>query len=151
LNNFGSIYLSGNAALSGTLSVNFTNGCALAASNSFPLVSYSSETGTFTALNLPQLPSKLYWQTNYGNTTFSLNVSAVPTPSLSVPALRIGKTISITWAAMPGQMYQVQYTTTLFPANWINLGNPINATNATMSVPDDTSLNPQRFYRVVMP
>jgi hypothetical protein len=54
-NNFGSFYLDGEAALDGTLSVNFTNGYSPTAGDAFPLVSYGSETGIFTVLNLPHL------------------------------------------------------------------------------------------------
>ena len=50
---------------------------------------------------------------------------------------------------MPGQTYQIQYTTNLAPANWIDLGAPINATSNTVTV-SDTILNPQIFYRAVL-
>ena len=76
-NDFGSINLNGNAALTGTLSVNLNNNYTPGAGSSFALLSYGSETGIFTKMNLPHL-SRLMWQTNYGVTTFTLSVTSAP-------------------------------------------------------------------------
>lgn len=50
---------------------------------------------------------------------------------------------------MAGQTYQVQCTTNLAPANWVNLGDPIAGTNGAMSVSDVLGASPQKFYRIL--
>jgi hypothetical protein len=149
-NNFGSLYLAGNATLTGALSANFANGYSPVADTSFPLVSYGSETGIFTTLSLPHLSPGLVWQTNYGSTTFTLIVTSAPPTQLSVAMTEDGGTLSLTWNAIVGQTYQLQYTTNLAPANWLNLGDTVTATNDTMTVSEAIGQNPQRFYRLVL-
>ena len=34
--------------------------------------------------------------------------------------------------------------------NWINLGAPITATNGVITMSDLTSVDPQRFYQVIL-
>ncbi|MGA3285783.1 MAG: hypothetical protein ABSD57_15180, partial [Verrucomicrobiota bacterium] len=144
-NDLGTIHLAGNATLTGTLGVNLNHNYAPTAGSSFPVLTYDSETGAFTDL---KLPSGLSWQTNYGATTFTLSVSAVLPAQLSVTEGG-NNTISFAWNAVPGQTYQVQYTTNLPSTNWISLGGVITVTNETVSVSDAVNADPQRFYRVV--
>lgn len=58
-------------------------------------------------------------------------------------------TFNLTWSTVTGLVYQAQYTTNLFPANWVNLGQPLTATGPTLTV-SDTSPSSQRFYRLVV-
>ena len=52
------------------------------------------------------------------------------------------------WAAFSGAVYQLQVATNLLaPAAWINLGGPVTAQSATLSVAD-TNAAAQRAYRV---
>ena len=77
LNNYGIINLSGSpAVLTGTLSANLNNGYVPATNSVFPVVTYSSESGTFTNFNLPVA---VVWQTNYGATAFTLKVLGIQT------------------------------------------------------------------------
>jgi hypothetical protein len=57
--------------------------------------------------------------------------------------------LSLTWNAIEGETYQLQYTTNRAPANWLDLGDPIAATNSTMTVSDIVVLDPKRFYRLI--
>ena len=69
---FGKIQLSGSpAALAGSVSANLNNGYVPATGSSFPVLTYSSKSGTFTNFNLP---FPVAWQTNYGGTVFTLTV-----------------------------------------------------------------------------
>jgi uncharacterized repeat protein (TIGR03803 family) len=77
---------------------------------------------------------------------------------LALPARPVFQTITLTngtltftWSAMTGQVYQLQYNSNLNSTNWTNLGNPITATNGTMSASDVVGSNPYRFYRAVIP
>ena len=63
---FGRIAFSAGAPITGTLSVNFNGGYFPSAGDSFPLMTYVTHTGAFTAL---ALPSAAQWQTNYSATT----------------------------------------------------------------------------------
>ncbi len=61
-------------------------------------------------------------------------------------------TIGFTWVSTLGRAYQLQYTTSLTQANWLNLGAAITATDSTTSASDLIGPDRQRFYRVmVMP
>jgi hypothetical protein len=79
-----------------------------------------------------------------------VSVTPVPTPSITGVTQTNGS-ISLTWNALSGLMYQVQSCTDLTQTNWINLaGGPIAATNATISASDVIGPDPQRFYRVIL-
>ena len=59
---------------------------------------------------------------------------------------------NLTWNAVSGLVYQVQYTTNLLQPNWLNLGPSMTANNSTLTVSDTNgpSSSPQRFYRVLL-
>ena len=68
---FGKINLAGAAALTGTLSANLNNGFVPSRGNSFAVLSYGSQGGSFGNFILPARDA---WSTNYGATTFTLTV-----------------------------------------------------------------------------
>jgi hypothetical protein len=72
-----------------------------------------------------------------------------PAPVLS-PVTWVNGTPTLAWSAVSGATYQVQYTTTLAPAQWIALGPPITATTSMASTTDAPASDSQRFYRVVL-
>jgi hypothetical protein len=146
-NNFGRINVSGSAALGGTVSANLNNLYAPRTNSSFAVLAYNSRTGNFASYNLP---AGLVWTNNYGNSAFSLLVTTVLPAKLSGAAVaQNGSTFSFNFGAVPGQNYQIQYTTNLAPANWVNLGGTITASNSTVTV-SNTIQNPQLFYRAVL-
>jgi uncharacterized repeat protein (TIGR03803 family) len=57
--------------------------------------------------------------------------------------------IVLTWCIMPGQAYQLQYTGSLTPTNWLNLGSLTTAATPTVTTSDTIGSNTQRFYRVM--
>ena len=77
---------------------------------------------------------------------------------LSVPMPAVFKAITLTdgaptltWSAVAGQAYQLQYTTNLAPANWNSFSKPVVAVGGTMTKTDyDAANSPQRYYRVVL-
>jgi hypothetical protein len=145
---FGVIDFANNVQLAGQLSVNFRNHYTPAVSNSFPVVEYNSETGTFASLSLPTLSSGLFWQTNYTSTAFILSVLAASPFQLSSGLSIDGKSMSLSWDGLLGQTYQVQYTTNLIPVEWVNLGDPIAGTNGPITILDSLNASPQKFYRI---
>ncbi len=86
------------------------------------------------------------------------DISLTPLPALSLQAASQNNTqiagqtsasFNLTWNTVNGLVYQVQYSTNLPGTNWINLGKPIIATGAPLTVTDTNAINSsaQRFYR----
>jgi hypothetical protein len=144
--NFGSMYLGSGCALGGTLSVNLNGGYLPAAGNAFTLLTYGAESGTFDTLNLPHLSPSLTWQVDYGAIALTLKAVLLPRPRLLTSFT--GKSLSLSWDAVAGQTYQVQYTTNLVPAYWTDLGSPMSGTNGTMTASSLGGPEPKRFYRL---
>src|ERR1019366_3057366 len=83
LTNYGRISLSGNpATLDGSMSAQLNNGYVPSTGSSFPVLTFTSASGTFTNFNLP---FAVAWQTNYDSTDLTLTVLNVR-PSLAVIA-----------------------------------------------------------------
>jgi uncharacterized repeat protein (TIGR03803 family) len=59
-------------------------------------------------------------------------------------------TVSLSWYAEYGGLYQLQYVPDLSSSNWTDLGSPITATGATLNTTDSITNGPQRFYRLVL-
>jgi len=58
-------------------------------------------------------------------------------------------TVTLIWSTVASHTYQLQYTASLSPTNWINLGSGVLANNAFMTNTDSSfGSSPQRFYRV---
>ncbi len=82
--------------------------------------------------------------TGYG-TIFRLSM----TPALS--AFQTNGALSFVWNAMPGQIFQLQYTTNLNQKAWVNLGALITASNSSVTTSDAMPVGtPPRFYRVAV-
>ena len=79
----------------------------------------------------------------------AVSVMPIPLPSFQ-SAVRANGAINLTWNTMAGLAYQLQYTTNVASANWINLGGPTNATVGTMSASDVIGPGSMRYYRVAL-
>jgi uncharacterized repeat protein (TIGR03803 family) len=93
-----------------------------------------------------------YGVTSEGGSHYSGNIfrlSLPLAPGLQKPVV-IGDGITLTWSAVAGQTYQVEYCSDTFSADWIGLGSAMAATNGVMSVCDTIGPEPRRFYRVVL-
>lgn len=79
----------------------------------------------------------------------SFTVTVVPPPTLQL--LRLANGLArITWSALPGQAYHVQYKQFLTDTNWSNLSPAITAAGFTAALTDPLATTGQRFYRVVL-
>jgi hypothetical protein len=88
-----------------------------------------------------------YYDPNPFNPTLILSGSLVQnSPS---PAQKF----AISWTAVPGMVYQVQYNTNYSPASWSPLLSYTNSasTNVFVTVWDTNALSGQRYYRVSHP
>jgi uncharacterized repeat protein (TIGR03803 family) len=81
-------------------------------------------------------------------TIFRLSVA--PAAPVFQTATLANRTLSLTWSAEPGGVYQLQFNSDLSSGNWTNLGGPATAIAATLSSTDTVTNGPQRFYRVVL-
>ena len=124
---------------------------------SFPIVLASNvpNTGASSVL-LPMLASStarievqaagnIFFAISPGN--FSLIV--VPPPVLQPLQLANG-VAQLTWSAVSGRTYRVQYKPALAATNWTDLLPDIAATSSTASTTDAARSAPQRFYRVLL-
>ncbi|HEY9509777.1 MAG TPA: hypothetical protein VIV82_07945, partial [Verrucomicrobiae bacterium] len=98
---------------------------------------FSGDSGSLNGWSLSLVTSNVLCCTTFPtpmftSTTFSNNV------------------VTISWSAIPGPHYQVQYRTNLALGSWQNLGAPFVGTNTLLSVTDALTENPMRFYRVLV-
>jgi hypothetical protein len=75
--------------------------------------------------------------------------SAASPPRFQDPS-RVPGAILLTWSALPARAYQIQFKTNLAQTGWINLGDPITATNSSVSAPCPAGPEPQRFYQAFL-
>ena len=75
-----------------------------------------------------------------------VNVTPIPMPTFTSFSKKTNG-LSLTWNALAGIAYQVQYKTNLLQTNWISLSTN-TATGNSISVTNTISADPRRFYRV---
>jgi hypothetical protein len=80
-----------------------------------------------------------------------ISVQAVSTATQLQISSQSDGSILITWTAVPGLAYQVQYKDDLAAPDWNNLGNAITATTSQMSTSASVGEASQRFYRITVP
>ena len=85
---------------------------------------------------------------NTASVSYDTHIDNKPPIIQTLP--QAGGMLSLTWSALVGQQFQVQYKTNWIQADWINLGDPIPATATTMTASAAISPDPQRFYRVLI-
>jgi uncharacterized repeat protein (TIGR03803 family) len=66
-------------------------------------------------------------------------------PVFEAPTVADGS-ITYAWRLMPGQTYQLEYSTDL--GHWFNQGGPVTATASRVSCSEAVGSNAQRFYRI---
>ena len=82
-------------------------------------------------------------------TVFQLSV---PLPPVITALTLTNGTVSLTWSAVAGQTYQVQFSADLTQTNWSAMTKSVVATSGIMSATDFDGIASfaQRFYRVVL-
>jgi hypothetical protein len=79
--------------------------------------------------------------------TFTVNV--MMRPILEAIAMS-GNSATLTWNAISGTTYRVQFKTNLTDTAWGDLAPDLTATGATASASDPSSTNDLRFYRILV-
>jgi len=82
-----------------------------------------------------------------------LNLDNLTVTDLRITSLTVTPTgtVQLTWDAVSGQTYRLQYASFLTNDSWNNLGNSLTATAATAMATDTMGGNPARYYRVRTP
>jgi hypothetical protein len=125
-----------------------TTGGALAPLALFYPVNYQYPYGLFPRGNLAEgLEGNLYGATDQGgtNTSQGLVYRLDLRPKFRPPAMSLGS-FTLTWGAIPGQTYQLQYASAL--TNWADFGPPMTATGSPLTTSGLTTADPLGFYRV---
>ncbi len=80
------------------------------------------------------------------SSTRGVTVYVVAPPDVVVS--RNGSQVTLSFAAEPGQQYQVEYNDLLRDTNWQSLGAPVTAVDWAIIINDNVGALTQRFYRV---
>ena len=143
---YGQIYVPSAVALNGTASVNWLGGFVPAISNSFGLLHYASESGTFGDITLP---SGYLGDGNYGATVFNLVITGLGTqtgqPILTIERVNAA-TVAVLWPASATN-FGLQTATKLSPGSWSNVTSGI-ATVGTNYVLTNTVTGKGAFFRL---
>jgi hypothetical protein len=93
--------------------------------------------------------------TDNGNPPLSdvktFRVIVVPPPSFvsSHPVAFSGGVVTLSWGAIIGQTYRVQFNADIGTTNWIDLVPDVTATNTIATKTDAAAPDPVRFYRIL--
>jgi uncharacterized repeat protein (TIGR03803 family) len=118
------------------------------------LVIFDGTNGTAPECDLIQgADGKLYGTTTGGGASDRgtiFQVSILPSRPVFRTIALSNATLTLTWSAVAGKSYQLQYATNLPSLGWSNLGGVILATNTNAAASDVLSGKPRRFYRLQM-
>jgi subtilase family serine protease len=94
-------------------------------------------------------------QFGFEDTPSYLGLDDISVTPISPPAFKTAQkaagAFNLTWSAVTGLVYQVQYKTNLLQTNWTNLGASLVAANGTLTLSDTNAVSSAscRFYRVI--
>ncbi len=80
------------------------------------------------------------------NLSFSANVAPPPLNQLTIDAS--GTSLFLNWLGVSGQSYQIEYTDDLTSPTWTPLGDPVTGIGGTLTISNNFSASPQRFFRL---
>src|ERR1022692_1016439 len=139
--------VSGRVSLNGSLNISLVNGFTPNPGDRFTILTCASRTGTFPVKDGDYLGNGLALVPLYSSTNVVLVASNVTVLQPLIGFARAGNSFQLTWPAVLGQPYQVEYSANLF--NWFVLSN-FTAAGTTASMIDPTPIPgvPARFYRL---
>jgi uncharacterized repeat protein (TIGR03803 family) len=115
------------------------------------LVSFANTNGAYPYAGLTQISDgNLYGTTANGGARGKGTVFRFQMPVLMQASKDVDGALKVSWRAIVGKTYQVQFNSDLTSTNWNNLGSAITATNAAMAICDSIGSDLQRLYRVVL-
>lgn len=128
-----------------TATINSTNGIFTWTPDS----SFVNTTDNFTVIVTDFNPWAVNNQHLSDSRTFHVIVEPPPSFLTSQPPVTFSNgAVTISWGAISGQTYRVQYNGNLNSTDWIDLLPDVTATNSTASKTDLIDASSNRFYRV---
>jgi uncharacterized repeat protein (TIGR01451 family) len=109
--------------------------------------SFVNTTNTITVVVTDYNPAAVNSQHLSDSNSFAVIVA--PPPALSSGAISNG-VLTLTWSAIPGQKYRVQFSSNLSGSGWTDLSPDVTANDITATQTDSSVLDAQRFYRVLV-
>jgi len=104
--------------------------------------------------NFPAGPSTIsvVFNSALGSANF-LNLDNMTVSDLRITGITAlpGSPVQLSWNAVTGQTYHVQFMSPLGSSAWDTLSGPISATSTTATATDAVGTNSQRYYRVINP
>jgi len=82
--------------------------------------------------------------------TKPFKIVVAPPPTAIESILVSGDTVAITWNAVPGQTYRVQFKSDLGESTWRNAAGDVTASGSTAMKIDFTKSSARRYYRVMV-
>jgi len=123
--------------------INATNGVLLWT----PDNSFANTTNTITVMVTDDNPWAV--NTQHLSDAKSFSVIVAPPPAISAAAMS-NDMLTLTWSAISGQTYRLQYNTSLGDTNWVDLSPDVTASDTTASQSESVLPDAQRFYRVLV-
>jgi predicted metal-binding protein/uncharacterized membrane protein len=150
LGSFGQINVSGNVALNGTVSAEWLNGFTPAVGNTFAVLHYGSESGTFANISLP---AGDLGEGIYGATVFSLMITNITAQSnspvfLDIKLANLGNVV-VSWPSSATN-YNLQVNTNLSSESWSNVINGITTAGGNFVLTNPVN-GKASFFRLQSP
>jgi len=77
-------------------------------------------------------------------------IHSLATPPVIVSISLSDKIANLSWSAVSGSTYHVQYTTNLFDGQWIDLPGDVTATGPLANKSDNRASDSESFYRIIL-
>lgn len=140
---FGKLNVGNAAVLGGSLVVTIGSSFTPTTNDTFTIVNAVSRTGTFANFIYP---SNLVGMTiSYTPTSAIIQVTHAPISITNAPGINNGE-FATDFTGQPGTTYLIEYTDSLYPANWLTLTNVVASPSGNVSL-RDVPLQPSRYYR----
>lgn len=78
------------------------------------------------------------------------NLAVMPIPPVLQVASVAGGTVTLQWASTAGRRYQLQSTTNLSTASWLNEGTPFTGTGGVLTNTIPSGTEPTKFFRLLL-
>ena len=75
-------------------------------------------------------------------------INRINSPRLA-PLIMTHEGATLSWSAVPGKTYRVQFTTRPSNLEWMDLDGDVTATTNSAGMTDATAAGSNRFYRVI--
>ena len=148
---FGQLVLSGALTLNNAALIATAIGYTPSQGDSIPLITYRSETGIFSAFNIPPNAN---WQPVYGATAFSLNVASTTAPYLTLQVVTpvvIKNGFTLLMLGPPNANYEIQGSTSESSPSWETVASFFMTDSSYYYTDTNAASTPFRIFQAVMP